>query len=197
MIDFFLHLEQLLPVLLAEYGLWIYAILFLIIFAETGFVFMFFLPGDSLLIAIGALCSSSDLIHIHTMGILMMIAAVLGYIVNYYTGQKLGFKFAHQHSRWLKPEYMMKTNQYFLKHGGKTILVARFIPFVRSFAPFAAGAGHMSLATFMWYNVTGGLIWIGSLLAIGYGVGNTLSFMVDVLVCDRDRPHQPRKNKGA
>ena len=182
MIDFFLHLEQLLPVLLAEYGLWIYAILFLIIFAETGFVFMFFLPGDSLLIAIGALCSSSELIHLHTMGILMMIAAVLGYIVNYYTGQKLGFKFAHQHSRWLKPEYMMKTNQYFLKHGGKTILVARFIPFVRSFAPFAAGAGHMSLATFMWYNVTGGLIWIGSLLAIGYGVGNTLSFMVDVLV---------------
>lgn len=84
MIDFFLHLEQLLPVLLAEYGLWIYAILFLIIFAETGFVFMFFLPGDSLLIAIGALCSSSDLIHIHTMGILMMIAAVLGYIVLLY-----------------------------------------------------------------------------------------------------------------
>ena len=76
---------------------------------------------------------------------------------------------------------MMKTNQYFLKHGGKTILVARFIPFVRSFAPFAA-AGHIDLATFMWYNVTSGLIWIGSLLAIGYGVGNTLSFMVDVLV---------------
>ncbi len=115
MIDFFLHLEQLLPVLLAEYGLWIYAILFLIIFAETGFVFMFFLPGDSLLIAIGALCSSSDLIHIHTMGILMMIAAVLGYIVNYYTGQKLGFKFAHQHSRWLKPEYMHEDQSIFLK----------------------------------------------------------------------------------
>lgn len=181
MIDFFLHLEQLLPVLLAQYGVWIYAILFVIIFAETGFVFFFFLPGDSLLIAIGALCSSSALIHLHYMMVLLIIAGILGYIVNYLMGKKLGFKFAQQHSRWLKPEYMQKTNHYFTQHGGKTILIARFIPFVRSFAPFAAGAGEMSFNTFMFHNIAGAVVWIISLLSIGYGLGNTLSFVVDLM----------------
>ena len=138
MLDFLLHLEQLLPTILENYGLWIYAILFLIIFAETGSVFMFFLPGDSLLIAIGALCSTAESVHLHYMGVLLFSASILGYAVNYYTGRALGFKFFHKHSRWFKPEYIQKTNHYFEKHGGKTILVARFVPFVRSFAPFAA-----------------------------------------------------------
>lgn len=181
MLDFFLNLEQMLPLLLSQYGVWIYAILFLIIFAETGFVFMFFLPGDSLLIAVGALCSSSAIIQLHSMGTLLIIAAILGYAVNYYTGKKLGFKYLHRHSRWMKPEYLSKTNHYFVKHGGKTIILARFIPFVRSFAPFAAGAGEMKLSRFMWYNTIGSLIWIGVLLSIGYGAGNiffvTLAFM--------------------
>ena len=180
MLDFLMHIEQWLPTLLDQYGLWIYAILFLIIFAETGSVFMFFLPGDSLLIAIGDLCSTTDVIHLNTMGLLLFSAAVLGYIVNYYTGQILGFKFFHEHSRYLKPAYIVKTNHYFTKHGGKTILVARFVPFVRSFAPFAAGAGHMNLLSFMLYNVAGGFIWIAVLLGIGYGAGNMLGLAVDL-----------------
>ena len=181
MLDFFLNLEQMLPLLLSQYGIWIYAILFLVIFAETGFVFMFFLPGDSLLIAVGALCSSSAIIQLHSMGILLIIAAILGYAVNYYTGKKLGFKYLHRHSRWMKPEYLSRTNHYFVKHGGKTIILARFIPFVRSFAPFAAGAGEMKFSSFMWYNTIGSVIWIGVLLRIGYGAGNiflaTLEFI--------------------
>ncbi|MCO8108778.1 MULTISPECIES: VTT domain-containing protein [Acinetobacter] len=177
MIDFLLNFEQWLPVLLNNYGGWIYAILFLIIFAETGSVFMFFLPGDSLLIAIGALCSTTDVVHLHYMAILLCLASILGYSVNYYTGKVLGLKFFNDHSRYFKPEYIVKTNRYFMKHGGKTILIARFIPFVRSFAPFAAGSGHMPIASFMAYNIAGGIIWIVSLLAIGYGLGNILSWL--------------------
>ncbi len=181
MIDFLLHIEQLLPILFQQYGLWIYAILFLIIFAETGSVFMFFLPGDSLLIAIGALCASTEILHLHYMGSLLFIASVLGYTVNYYTGRILGLKFFHGHSRFLKAEYIEKTNHYFMKHGGKTIIVARFIPFVRSFAPFAAGAGHMNFATFTIYNVIGSVVWIFLLLGIGYGLGNTVFFLNNML----------------
>lgn len=180
MFDFLLNLEQWLPVLLENYGIWIYAILFLVIFAETGSVFMFFLPGDSLLIAIGALCSTTDVVHLHYMGIALIIASILGYTVNYYTGGLLGIKYFNKHTRYFKPEYMVKTNNYFMKHGGKTILVARFVPFVRSFAPFAAGSAKMNFASFTFYNVLGGFIWIGLLLAIGYGVGHTLHAVVDV-----------------
>ena len=176
MLDFLLNIEQWLPTLLDQYGLWIYAILFLIIFAETSSVFMFFLPGDSLLLAIGALCAATDSIHLHYMALFLSTAAILGYIVNYYTGQILGFKFFHEHSRFLKPEYIAKTNDYFTKHGGKTILVARFMPFVRSFAPFAAGAGRMNLLNFMLYNVVGGLFWVCLLLGAGYGLGNMLVY---------------------
>lgn len=175
MIDFLLHLEQMLPSLLDSYGLWIYAILFLIILLENGSVFMFFLPGDSLLITIGALCSTTELIHLHYMDILLFIASILGYILNYYTGRALGLKFFSQHSRWFKTEYVQKTTDYFEKHGGKTILMARFIPFVRSFAPFAAGSGYMRYPSFMLYNVIGAWIWISLLLGIGYGMGNLFS----------------------
>ena len=179
MLEFLMHLEQWLPTLLDQYGLWIYAILFLIIFAETGSVFMFFLPGDSLLIAVGALCSTAESVHLHYMGILLLTASVLGYMVNYYTGRVLGLKYFNNYTRWFKPEYIQKTNHYFEKHGGKTILVARFVPFVRSFAPFAAGAGHMKMPIFMLYNVLGGWIWIALLLGIGYGAGNLLSLLID------------------
>ena len=181
MIDFLLNLEQWLPLLLENYGVWIYAILFLVIFAETGSVFMIFLPGDSLLLAIGALCSTTDVIHLHTMGIMLFVASVLGYSVNYYTGSVLGIKYFNKHTRYFKPEYMVKTNKYFMKHGGKTILVARFVPFVRSFAPFAAGSAHMNLASFMFYNVLGGFIWIGLLLGIGFFLGHTVSAVADLV----------------
>jgi len=180
MLDFLLHLEQSLPLLLEQYGVWIYAILFLVIFAETGSPFFFFLPGYSLLIAVGALCSSSDLITLHSMGLLLLIASILGYTVNYYSGRVLGLKYFNEHSRFFKPEYMVKTNHYFMKHGGKTILIARFIPFVRSFGPFAAGSGHMSFATFSFYNVTGGLLWISTLLGAGYLLGNTAFLLADL-----------------
>ncbi|MBL8321560.1 MAG: VTT domain-containing protein [Acinetobacter sp.] len=181
MIDFLMNLEQWLPMLLEQYGVWIYAILFLVIFAETGSVFMFFLPGDSLLIAVGALCSTTDAVHLHYMFSLLFAASVLGYTVNYYTGSLLGLKFFNRHSRYFKPAYMVKTNAYFVKHGGKTILMARFVPFVRSFAPFAAGSAHMSFATFTFYNVVGGLIWLGLLLGIGYGLGHTVSAVADLV----------------
>ncbi|AYA03089.1 hypothetical protein BEN74_09740 [Acinetobacter sp. WCHAc010034] len=181
MIDFLMNLEQWLPMLLEQYGVWIYAILFLVIFAETGSVFMFFLPGDSLLIAVGALCSTTDAVHLHYMFSLLFAASVLGYTVNYYTGSLLGLKFFNKHSRYFKPAYMVKTNAYFVKHGGKTILMARFVPFVRSFAPFAAGSAHMNLATFTFYNVVGGLIWLGLLLGIGYGLGHTVSAVADLV----------------
>lgn len=179
MIDFLLHLEHLLPILLENYGLWIYAILFLIIFAETGFVFMFFLPGDSLLIAVGALCSTTELIHLHYMAISLFTASVLGYALNFYSGRILGLKYFNAHSRWFKPEYIIKTNAYFDRHGGKTILIARFIPFVRSFAPFAAGSGYMKLMSFMLYNILGGVIWISLLLGIGYGAGNLFTVLLN------------------
>ncbi|WP_314296109.1 VTT domain-containing protein [Acinetobacter schindleri] len=179
MLDFLLHLEQSLPLLLEQYGVWIYAILFLVIFAETGSPFFFFLPGDSLLIAVGALCSSSDLITLHSMGLLLLIASILGYTVNYYSGRVLGLKYFNEHSRFFKPEYMVKTNHYFMKHGGKTILIARFIPFVRSFAPFAAGSGHMNFMTFTLYNLAGGVLWIVSLLGIGYMAGNAAFMLAD------------------
>lgn len=181
MLDFLLNLEQLLPVLLNEYGVWIYAILFLVIFAETGSVFFFFLPGDSLLIAVGALCASSDLITLHSMELLLFAASTLGYSVNYYTGRILGLKFFNEHSRFFKPAYIVKTNHYFTQHGGKTILIARFIPFVRSFGPFAAGSGHMNFATFTMYNVLGGLLWISTLLGVGYLVGNAAFLLVDLI----------------
>jgi membrane-associated protein len=181
MIDFLMNLEQWLPMLLEQYGVWIYAILFLVIFAETGSVFMFFLPGDSLLIAVGALCSTTDAVHLHYMFSLLFAASVLGYTVNYYTGSLLGLKFFNRHSRYFKPAYMVKTNAYFVKHGGKTILMARFVPFVRSFAPFAAGSAHMNIATFTFYNVVGGLIWLGLLLGIGYGLGHTVSAVADLV----------------
>lgn len=181
MIDFLMNLEQWLPMLLEQYGVWIYAILFLVIFAETGLVFMFFLPGDSLLIAVGALCSTTDAVHLHYMFSLLFAASVLGYTVNYYTGSLLGLKFFNQHARYFKPAYMVKTNAYFVKHGGKTILMARFVPFVRSFAPFAAGSAHMNIATFTFYNVVGGLIWLGLLLGIGYGLGHTVSAVADLV----------------
>lgn len=181
MFDFLLNLEQWLPVLLDKYGVWIYAILFLVIFAETGSIFLFFLPGDSLLLAIGALCSTTDVIHLHYMAITLFSASVLGYTVNYYTGSLLGIKYFNKHTRYFKPEYMAKTNHYFAKHGGKTILVARFVPFVRSFAPFAAGATHMNYASFTAYNVIGGLVWILLLLGMGYGLGHTISAVVGIL----------------
>lgn len=130
----------------------------------------------------GALCSTSSDVHLQYMGMLLFIAATLGYTINYYTGQVLGLKYFNQHSRFFKPQYIQKTNHYFVKHGALTILIARFVPFVRSFAPFAAGSARMNPAQFMLYNVLGSALWIGVLLSIGYGLGNIVGFFKDLLI---------------
>lgn len=176
--DFFLSFEQHLPFLIQEYGLWIYGILFLIIFAETAFIFMFFLPGDSLLLTIGALCATTPEMHLGYMITLLFISGALGYIVNYHTGKLLGDRVLNMNSRLIKRDYLFKTQEYFVQHGGKTILLARFIPFARSFAPFAAGSSEMNYWSFMFYNIVGAFIWIVALVGIGYICGTTvLSFL--------------------
>lgn len=176
--DLLLSFENYLPVLVQEYGIWIYAILFLVIFAETAFIFMFFLPGDSLLLAIGAICATTDFLHVDYMIVLLFFAAILGYMVNYSTGKLLGGRISESNSRWIKKEYLTKTEDYFVKHGGKTILMARFIPFARSFAPFAAGSSHMNYVSFMMYNIVGAFIWIVLLVGIGYLLASgVLGFM--------------------
>lgn len=166
--DFILSFENYLPVLVQEYGVWIYAILFLIIFAETAFIFMFFLPGDSLLLTIGALCATTSVLNLNYMILLLFVAASLGYIVNYHIGKVSGNRIIHSNSRFVKKEYLHKTEAYFAKHGGKTILLARFIPFARSFAPFAAGSTGMNYFMFLMYNIVGAFIWIALLVGIGY-----------------------------
>lgn len=177
--DFFINIEQHLPLLFQEYGLWIYGILSLIIFAETAFIFMFFLPGDSLLLTIGALCATTHGIDINYMILFLFISAALGYFVNYQIGRALGDRAFDINSRFIKKDYLVKTQQYFAEHGGKTILLARFIPFARSFAPFAAGSTKMNFTIFTIYNVIGAFVWIALLVGIGYLFGSTVMFAVN------------------
>ena len=179
LLSFLLHVDDHLLEFIKNYGVWIYAILFLIIFVETGLVVMPFLPGDSLLFAAGALAASTGAMNPWILIILLFVAAVLGDTLNYQIGKYIGPRVFEIDSRFINKQHLIKTQQFFEKHGGKTILVARFVPFVRSFAPFAAGAGHMKMPIFMLYNVLGGWIWIALLLGIGYGAGNLLSLLID------------------
>ena len=172
--------ENYLPILIQQYGVWIYAILFLIIFAETAFIFMFFLPGDSLLLAVGALCATSTVMHLGFIILLLSVAAMLGYMVNYQIGRRLGVRIFEIKSRFIKHEHLLKTHEYFRRRGAITILVARFIPFVRSFAPFAAGSSGMNYTIFSIYNVIGALIWIAVLVTAGYLLGHTVMFIGDI-----------------
>lgn len=179
--DYIFNFEQFLPILIQEYGIWIYAILFLIIFSETAFVFMFFLPGDSLLLAVGALCSVIEIMHLGYMISLLFIAATLGYMVNYHIGLYFGERIFKLRSRFIKQEYLLKTNEYFSRHGGKTIILARFIPFARSFAPLAAGSSNMNYVQFLIYNLIGALLWISLLLSAGYLFGHALIQVSDLV----------------
>lgn len=161
-IDFILHIDVHLAELVAQYGIWIYAILFLILFCETGLVVTPFLPGDSLLFVAGALAAlpGNDL-NVHLMVTLLVIAAVLGDAVNYTIGRLFGEKlFSNPHSRIFRRSYLDKTHAFYERHGGKTIILARFVPIVRTFAPFVAGMGHMSYRHFALYNVAGALLWV-------------------------------------
>ncbi|MBC7912873.1 MAG: DedA family protein [Pyrinomonadaceae bacterium] len=172
LIDFILHIDQHLVDIVSEYQTWTYLILFLIIFAETGFVVTPFLPGDSLLFAAGAIIAKPETgLSIWLTWGLLVVAAILGDLVNYYIGNYIGPRAFSGKYRFLKKEYLDKTQNFYEKHGGKTIIYARFIPIIRTFAPFVAGVGTMSYSKFASYNVVGGLLWVTSFLFIGYYFG--------------------------
>lgn len=173
-IDFILHIDVHLAELVAQYGVWIYAILFLILFCETGLVVTPFLPGDSLLFVAGALAAlPSNNLDVHTMVVLMVIAAILGDAVNYTIGRLFGEKlFSNPNSKIFRRSYLDKTHQFYARHGGKTIILARFVPIVRTFAPFVAGMGHMRYRHFALYNVAGALLWVLLFTYAGYLFGD-------------------------
>lgn len=168
--DVILHLDKHLAQLAANYGAWIYVILFAIIFCETGLIVMPFLPGDSLLFATGALCAISEL-NVVFMFVQLTIAAILGDTVNFWIGKHLGLK-AFQNSRFINPSHLETTQRFYEKHGGKTIIIARFLPIIRTFAPFVAGVGNMDYRKFIVFNVVGGIAWIAIFLSLGYFFGN-------------------------
>ncbi len=172
-INYFLHLDKYLSIAISSYGMLIYVILFLIIFMETGLVVTPFLPGDSLLFAAGAL-ATLDSLSITLLFIILGAAAVLGDSVNYSIGRIVGLKIFTSKSGIFKKEYLDKTNKFFRKYGKKTIVIARFIPIVRTFAPFVAGASMMDYSSFLTYNIIGGLSWVALFLFGGYFFGNVL-----------------------
>jgi len=171
-IDFILHIDKHLVEIVSEYQTWTYLILFLIIFAETGLVVTPFLPGDSLLFAAGAIVAKPESnLNIIVMCVVLIIAAILGDMVNFMVGDYIGPKAFSGKYKFLKREYLEKTQLFYEKHGGKTIIYARFIPIIRTFAPFVAGVGTMSYSKFASYNVIGGVVWVASFLFIGYQFG--------------------------
>ena len=172
LLDFILHVDAHLLEFITDYGVWIYAILFLIIFVETGLVVMPFLPGDSLLFAAGALAASTGAMNPYILVILLFIAAVLGDTLNYHIGKFIGPRVFEIESRFINKKHLTYTQKFFEKHGGKTIIFARFIPFARTFAPFVAGAGHMNYKYFLSFNVIGAICWVGSFVILGYLFGN-------------------------
>ncbi|MBS3108673.1 DedA family protein [Candidatus Woesearchaeota archaeon] len=172
LIEIFLHLDKNLASIIQTYGLWTYLILFLIIFMETGFVATPFLPGDSLIFAAGALAAYGSL-NVILLFFLLVTAAILGDTVNYWIGYFIGPRvFREENIRFFRKEYLDKTHKFYEKYGGKTIIMARFIPIIRTFAPFVAGIGKMSYWKFISYNVIGGVLWVGIFVFGGYYFGN-------------------------
>ena len=179
-IDLFLHLDQHLSVVIQNYGIWTYALLFLIIFMETGFVVTPFLPGDSLLFAAGTFASPAlgSPLNILVLYFLLSLAAVAGDTANYWIGHSIGPRAFSGNIRFLKKEYLDRTEAFYEKHGGKTIFLARFVPIIRTFAPFVAGVGKMSYFHFISYNLLGGMSWVALFTFGGYFFGN-LPFVKD------------------
>ncbi|HUP97961.1 MAG TPA: DedA family protein [Usitatibacter sp.] len=172
LLDIILHLDVHLLKWVEEYGIWIYGILFAIIFSETGFVVTPFLPGDSLLFVAGAI-AATDAMNVHFLAALLITAAVLGNSVNYAIGRWLGKRFfTDRHSRWLNPAHLEKANAFYERHGGKAIVISRFLPIVRTYVPFVAGMAAMKAKTYTAYNLAGGVLWVASLLYAGYFFGN-------------------------
>lgn len=188
--DLFLHIDKHLAEIIAMYQTWTYVLLFFVIFAETGFVVTPFFPGDSLLFAAGSLAAlSNSPLNIHLVAIVLIAAAVIGDSVNYSIGRFIGPKiFERESSRFLKKEHLIKTHQFYEKHGGKTIILARFIPIIRTFAPFVAGIGEMTYFHFISYNIIGGVIWILLFVYSGYFFGtlpfvkNNFSYVIVLIV---------------
>lgn len=170
-IDFVLHLDKYLTLIITAMGLWTYLILFLVIFVETGLVVMPFLPGDSLLFAAGAIAALGAL-DVKLLFVLMAVAAVLGDTANYWIGHYLGPRVFNEKIPFLKKEYLDRTHAFYEKHGGKTIFLARFIPIIRTFAPFVAGVGRMRYGYFISYNIFGGIVWTALFIFAGYFFGN-------------------------
>ena len=171
-IDLVVHLDDHLQALVAAYGAWIYLILFLIVFCETGLVVTPFLPGDSLLFVAGAIAAAGGM-NIHLLVVLLIIAAILGDAVNYSVGHYIGPRvLKDRNSRWLNPKHLERAHAFYEHHGGKTIIIARFVPIVRTYAPFVAGAASMPYPRFALYNVTGAIVWVVSLGYAGYFFGN-------------------------
>jgi membrane-associated protein len=176
LLNFILHFDEYLIRAIQEFGSGTYAILFFIVFAETGFVITPFLPGDSLLFAAGTL-AGSGLLELWPLIATLLAAAIIGDSVNYYIGSRIGPRvFARENSRLFNPAYLAKTQSYYDKHGGKTIIIARFVPIVRTFAPFVAGVGRMEYGKFLYYNVVGGILWVVGLTLAGFFFGS-LSFV--------------------
>ena len=177
-LDYFRHMDTHLAELLRQYGGWTYAILFLIIFCETGLVVTPFLPGDSLLFAAGAVVATANsqpgqpALNVFLLWLLLVVAAIIGDSVNYQIGRWLGLRVFKEDARVMKTEYLRRTEAFYAKHGGKTIILARFIPIVRTYAPFVAGASRMDYPRFLSFNIIGGVIWITLFLFAGYFFGN-------------------------
>ncbi len=172
--DVLRHLDQHLAEWSQQLGGWLYLALFAIIFAETGLVVTPFLPGDSLLFAVGALCAvQGSALNVAVIVPLLLVAAVLGDAVNYAIGRTLGPKvFTTESSRFLNKKHLLRTQEFYERYGGKTIIIARFVPIVRTFAPFVAGIGQMRYRRFLAFNLVGALLWVGLIVPIGYAVGN-------------------------
>lgn len=177
LIDLLLNVDESLLDLVGTYGVWIYAILFAIVFAETGLVVTPFLPGDSLLFAAGAIAANGAL-DVRVASAVLVVAAVAGDAVNYAVGRTVGLRLIHlsrtdpKWGRWINPQYIARAHEFFERHGGKAIVLGRFAPIVRTFVPFVAGVAEMSYPAFAFYNVTGALAWVGICLGAGYVFGN-------------------------
>nr|WP_314493528.1 DedA family protein [uncultured Pseudomonas sp.] len=171
-LDLILHLDYYLDVLVSNYGPWIYAILFAVIFCETGLVVMPFLPGDSLLFIAGAVAAGGGMDPVLLAGLLIM-AAILGDSTNYVIGRTAGERlFRNPTSKIFRRDYLQKTHEFYARHGGKTVTLARFLPILRTFAPFVAGIAHMQYVRFLAFSVAGSVLWVGSLVTLGYFFGN-------------------------
>jgi membrane-associated protein len=169
--DLLLHIDRHLDVVISQYGPWAYGLLFAIVFAETGLVVAPFLPGDSLLFIAGAYCATEHF-NIWTLCVGLLTAAISGNTVNYFIGRWIGKRVFSSNSRWIDQGALLKTHAFYEKHGGKTIIVARFLPIIRTFAPFVAGISEMNFSRFQLFNITGAVLWVFGLVIAGYFFGN-------------------------